>query len=44
VMLRRSYAASRWYCAVAALTIAWSFFHIVWLYRFLLFTVTLPVV
>jgi hypothetical protein len=44
VMLRRSYAASRWYCAVTAVTIAWSFFHIVWLYRFLLFTLTLRVV
>jgi len=43
-MLRRSYVAARWYCAVTALPIAWSFFHIVWLYRFLLFTATLSVV
>ena len=44
LMLRRSYLASRWYCAVTALPIAWSFFHIVWLYRFFLFTATLSVV
>jgi hypothetical protein len=44
IMLRRAYAASRWYCAVTALAIAWSFFHIVWLYRFLPFNVTLSVV
>lgn len=43
-MLRQSYAASRWYCAISALTIAWSFFHIVWLYRFFLFELTLSVV
>jgi hypothetical protein len=39
-MLRRVYAASYWYCATVALVIAWSFFHIVWLYRFLLFVIT----
>jgi hypothetical protein len=44
LMLRRAYAASRWYCAVTALVIGWSFFHIVWLYRFLLFNLTLSVV
>ncbi len=44
IMRRRAYAASRWYCAVTALAIAWSFFHIVWLYRLLLFNVTLGVV
>jgi hypothetical protein len=44
VMLQRSYAASRWYCAVTALTIAWYFVLFVWLYRFLLFTVTRSVV
>jgi hypothetical protein len=43
-MLRRSYVASRWYCAAIALSIAWSFFHIVWLYRFILFKLTLAVV
>jgi hypothetical protein len=43
-MLRRVYAASKWYCAVTALAIAWSFFHIVWLYRFFLFKLTLSVV
>ena len=41
LMLRRVYAASHWYCATVALGIAWSFFHIVWLYRFLLFVITL---
>jgi hypothetical protein len=40
-MLRRVYAASYWYCATVALVIAWAFFHIVWLYRFLLFVITL---
>jgi ribosomal protein L32 len=44
VMLRRTYAASRWYCAITAAPIAWSFFHIVWLYRFFLFELTLRVV
>lgn len=43
-MLRRCYAASRWYCGFTAVLVAWSFFHIVWLYRFLLFEVTLSVV
>ncbi len=43
-MLRESYVASRWYCAIIALTVAWSFFHIVWLYRFFLFELTLSVV
>jgi hypothetical protein len=41
LMLRRVYAASYWYCAGVALAIAWSFFHIVWLYRFCLFIITL---
>jgi len=44
LMLRRFYAASIWYCAVATAAIAWSFFHIVWLYRFFLFEVTLRLV
>ena len=44
VMLRRAYVASRWYCAITASAIAWSFFHIVWLYRFFLFKLTLSVV
>jgi len=43
-MLRRFYAASRWYCGTAAAAIAWSFFHIVWFYRFCLFEMTLRVV
>jgi hypothetical protein len=41
LMLRRVYAARSWYCATVAVVIAWSFFHIVWLYRFLLFMITL---
>ena len=41
LMLRRVYAASRWYCAAVALVISWSFFHIVWFYRFLLLLITL---
>ena len=44
IMLRRSYGASWWYCGVTSSLIAWSFFHIVWLYRFFLFEVTLSVV
>jgi hypothetical protein len=41
LMLRRVYAASYWYCSAVALLIAWSFFHIVFFYRFLLFMITL---
>jgi hypothetical protein len=44
VMLPRVYSVSYWYSAVVSLTIAWSFFHLVWLYRFVLFAVTLHVV
>ena len=44
IMLRRSYKASWWYCGVTSAVIAWSFFHIVWLYRFFLFEVTLSLV
>ena len=40
-MLRRVYGAAYWYCVAVAVVIAWSFFHIVWLYRFLLFLITL---
>jgi hypothetical protein len=40
-MLRRVYATNAWYCAGVALLIGWSFFHIVWLYRYLLFEITL---
>ncbi len=43
-MLRRTYAASAWYSAAVALLIAWSFFFIVWLFRFFLFTVTLAAI
>ncbi len=41
LMLRRVYAAPLWYCTAVALVMAWAFFHIVWLYRFLLFVITL---
>jgi hypothetical protein len=40
-MLRRFYVASRWCCALSATVIAWSFFHLVWFYRFCLFELTL---
>ncbi len=40
-MFRRVYAVSYWYGMIAAALIAWSFFQIVWLYRFLLFMITL---
>ena len=43
-MLRRFYAASGWYCVATASVIAWSFFHIVWFYRFCLFEITLRAV
>jgi len=35
LMLRRVYKASYWYSTTVALVISWSFFQIVWLYRFL---------
>ena len=41
VMLRRVYGTGYVYSGVVAVTIAWCFFHLVWLYRFLLFTITL---
>jgi hypothetical protein len=41
VMLRRVYATSVWYAGGVAVAIAWSFFHLVWLYRFMLFIITL---
>jgi len=44
MMLRRCYGISKWYGALTAFVIAWSFFHIVWLYRFFLFEATLSVV
>ena len=43
-MFRRAYDASIWYSTIVAATIAWSFFHIVWLYRYFLFELTLQVV
>lgn len=44
VMLRRCYSVTRWYSVLTASVIAWSFFHIVWLYRFFLFEVTLGLI
>jgi hypothetical protein len=41
LMLRRVYAVSYWYSALVAAGIAWSFFFVVWLFRFLLFVGTL---
>jgi Protein of unknown function (DUF3667) len=41
LMLRRCYGVTWWYGALTASVIAWSFFHIVWLYRFFLFEATL---
>jgi hypothetical protein len=41
LMLHRVYAASYWVCAAVAVAIAWAFFFIVWLFRFLLFIATL---
>ena len=41
LMLRRVYHAAWPYCVAVALLIAWAFFHIVWLYRFVLFEITL---
>jgi hypothetical protein len=40
-MFRRAYAASRGYSALVAAATAWSFFFAVWLFRFLLFEITL---
>ena len=44
LMLRRCYGVTRWYGLLTASMIAWSFFHIVWLYRYFLFEVTMSVV
>ena len=44
LMFRRCYGISKWYGVLTASVIAWSFFHIVWLYRFFLFEATLVVV
>jgi len=44
LMLRRVYKASYWYSATVALVISLLFFQIVWLYRFLLFEITLRLI
>lgn len=41
VMFRRAYETSAWYAALLAASISWSFFHILWLFRFFLFETTL---
>jgi hypothetical protein len=41
VMLRRVYEIQYWYSALIAGAMAWSFFFFVWLFRFMLFIVTL---
>lgn len=41
VMVRRVYGVGPWYALTVALTLAWGFFHIVWLYRFFLFVMTM---
>ncbi len=41
LMMRRVYHVNFWLCVALATGISWSFFHIVWLYRFLLFLITL---
>jgi hypothetical protein len=43
-MLREFYGITIWYGVLTASVIAWSFFHIVWLYRFFLFEITLSLV
>ena len=43
-MLCRVYGVGFRYCVPVALALAWSFFHIVFLYRFVLFVITLHVV
>jgi hypothetical protein len=44
LMLREFYGITIWYGVLTASVIAWSFFHIVWLYRFFLFEITLSLV
>jgi hypothetical protein len=44
LMLRRVYRSNAWYSGLIAVSVAWSFFFIVWLFRFLLFEVTLRAV
>ncbi len=43
-MFQRSYALGAWLAAALALAFAWSFFHIVWLFRFILFLATMSAV
>jgi hypothetical protein len=43
LMLRRAYRTTLWYSGLLAAAISWAFFDIVWLYRLLLFVVTLKV-
>jgi len=41
LMFRRAYGTSWWYGSLLALAFAWAFFDILWLYRLLLFVLTL---
>ena len=43
-MLRRAYGIGNWYSALTSAAIAWSMFHILWLYRFILFIITMKLV
>ena len=43
-MLRVAYVTSAWYSALVALAFGWSFFHLVWLYRLILFLVTMSLI
>ena len=44
IMLRQAYGAKNWYCILIASLVAWLFFNIIWIYRFLLFLITIRVV
>lgn len=43
-MLRQAYGIGNWYSALTAAAIAWSMFHILWLYCFILFVITMKLV
>ena len=43
-MLRGAYGIGNWYSALTSAAIAWSMFHILWLYRFILFIITMKLV
>jgi spore maturation protein SpmB len=43
-LFQRFYQVTRWYGAIVAAATAWSFFHLVWIFRFLLFVVTIRLI